>query len=132
MSRRVSQTDMEKVFSMIRAAATLGRPCPTTIEIANHLGLASLTAHRMVKRLEAAGRLRVESGGNWRIVTILATGERTLRSCPAEGHERRKTGETGQRLQRPCLRCGSTFHSEGAHNRLCSPCRDFAAASAYA
>ena len=25
---------------------------------------------------------------------------------------------------RPCLRCGSTFKSEGPHNRMCDPCRD--------
>lgn len=28
------------------------------------------------------------------------------------------------RKKRPCLCCGETFQSEGAHNRLCSPCKD--------
>jgi hypothetical protein len=27
------------------------------------------------------------------------------------------------RPQRPCLCCGTTFASEGPHNRLCDPCR---------
>ena len=27
---------------------------------------------------------------------------------------------------RACLRCGNTFASEGAHNRLCNPCRYYA------
>ena len=26
--------------------------------------------------------------------------------------------------QRECLRCGARFHSEGAHNRVCGPCKD--------
>lgn len=28
-----------------------------------------------------------------------------------------------KRGPRPCLRCGTTFHSEGIHNRMCSNCR---------
>ena len=31
---------------------------------------------------------------------------------------------------RPCMRCGRSFQSEGAHNRLCDPCRDGAAGMA--
>lgn len=29
--------------------------------------------------------------------------------------------------RRPCLRCGATFTSEGAHNRLCNSCQQYAA-----
>ena len=28
------------------------------------------------------------------------------------------------RKTRPCLCCGATFESEGAHNRLCERCRE--------
>ncbi|AUC54272.1 hypothetical protein CDO87_14280 [Sagittula sp. P11] len=27
------------------------------------------------------------------------------------------------RKQRPCITCGTLFWSEGAHNRMCDPCR---------
>ena len=37
-----------------------------------------------------------------------------------EGMRKPKAGET---TRRPCLRCGEPFPSEGAHNRLCEPCR---------
>jgi hypothetical protein len=36
---------------------------------------------------------------------------------------RRKTGMK----QRLCLRCDHEFLSEGPHNRLCQPCREFLA-----
>lgn len=38
--------------------------------------------------------------------------------------ERRKRWAALRR--RPCLCCGRAFDSEGAHNRLCDPCRDAA------
>lgn len=33
--------------------------------------------------------------------------------------------------RRPCLCCGSVFLSEGAHNRMCDPCRRRAASGDY-
>jgi hypothetical protein len=38
-----------------------------------------------------------------------------------KGIEKRLRRATAPR--RPCLCCGQAFPSEGAHNRLCDPCR---------
>lgn len=38
---------------------------------------------------------------------------------PAEPHDTRAAAEPGKRK---CLRCNKSFHSEGAHNRLCGNC----------
>lgn len=34
--------------------------------------------------------------------------------------------EPVKRRERPCLRCRKPFPSEGAHNRLCNPCKGYA------
>ena len=47
---------------------------------------------------------------------------------PARRDERRRIiiGSTANRTERACLNCGRAFRSQGAHHRLCTPCRDLA------
>ena len=37
------------------------------------------------------------------------------------------TGSMTTRKRRLCLRCDREFLSDGSHNRLCQPCREFLA-----
>ena len=41
----------------------------------------------------------------------------------AAGQRNRMLKRSAGKQQRPCLCCGDKFLSEGAHNRLCDPCR---------
>jgi len=55
-----------------------------------------------------------------KIVWGPGSGDLAHRKCDdlQQAHENRaKIGE------RPCMCCGSVFHSEGIHNRLCNLCR---------
>lgn len=36
----------------------------------------------------------------------------------------READRAAKRGNRPCLRCGHEFKSEGIHNRMCGPCRN--------
>lgn len=38
-----------------------------------------------------------------------------------------KLAARDQRQPRPCMTCGTSFMSDGAHNRMCNPCRKHAA-----
>lgn len=66
-------------------------------------------------------------------VVLNAEGERVSPFCANElaaERERKRLQEAFdkrvKRGMRPCLRCGSTFHSEGIHNRLCGGCKSHA------
>lgn len=46
----------------------------------------------------------------------------------AQEHFFRRVDENGVRIPRiACLMCGKKFESEGAHNRICKPCKAGAA-----
>lgn len=69
-----------------------------------------------------------EPGVGWFIIS--PTGERTARSfanrnaaLSARGHANRQAMAEQRCKERACLTCGKHFQSEGAHNRMCGPCR---------
>jgi hypothetical protein len=39
--------------------------------------------------------------------------------------ERKYVAHPSQKRNRACLRCDRPFPSEGPHNRLCQPCREY-------
>lgn len=66
------------VLRMLEQAATAGLACPDNRTLANAIGANSIsTAARVVNTLEDAGLIDVERTSNTRVVTIVATGERT-------------------------------------------------------
>lgn len=64
------------------------------------------------------------------LVMMANTGEIDVERCTCVDGHRRRYGLTAEqlaqlpkRVDRPCLCCGETFSSEGAHNRMCAACR---------
>lgn len=79
-------------------------------------------------RIEMAERLgRSESGVFWRIRRLLGTG---VAVAPANPNAARPKGaaiarQLGKKSTwRNCMCCRKRFLSEGAHNRLCTSCRN--------
>lgn len=67
------------VLRKIARAAREGKPCPTNIELSNDLQSgSSSTGGDVVRALEAKGLIEVTRGHNWRIVTVIETGHRTV------------------------------------------------------
>lgn len=65
-------------LDILKRAAAAGATCPTNGDIADMLGLSSTaTASGLVALLETAGHIKVERGRTSRVVTIVATGQRT-------------------------------------------------------
>ncbi|GMM61688.1 helix-turn-helix domain-containing protein [Novosphingobium pituita] len=68
-------------YRALEEAARNGEPCPSNIDIEMLCGYNSCSMGPvMVKRLERKGLIRVERFQRYRIVEIVATGERTARS----------------------------------------------------
>lgn len=68
-------------YRALEEAARKGEPCPSNIDIEMLCGYNSCSMGPvMVKRLERKGLIRVERFQRYRIVEIVATGERTARS----------------------------------------------------
>lgn len=53
-------------------------------------------------------------------VTGYASREATDHACEIK---QRMADTARKRINRPCLRCGTVFASEGIHNRMCNRCR---------
>ncbi|WP_179505728.1 MULTISPECIES: hypothetical protein [unclassified Sphingomonas] len=69
-------------YRALAEAAQAGLPCPTNIDIEMLCGYNSCSMGPvMVKRLERKGLIRVERYQRFRIVEIVATGERTARAA---------------------------------------------------
>lgn len=68
----------DTVLAMLEEAANAGLPCPTNVEITEALDFSSMsTAPDIIARLERDGQITVERGIRSRVVTIVATGNRT-------------------------------------------------------
>jgi hypothetical protein len=72
-------TDAERnLLALLRATAADGKTCPTNVELAERLGLASPSkCSEMVTALAKAGHIIVERGPNSRVVHIVGTDLRT-------------------------------------------------------
>jgi len=69
-------------YRALAEAAQAGLPCPTNIDIEMLCGYNSCSMGPvMVKRLERKGLIRVERFQRFRIVEVVATGERTARAA---------------------------------------------------
>jgi hypothetical protein len=66
----------QAVFDMLDEAAQRGAPCPTNSELERACGV--VYASSAVQLIEKKGRIYVEREQNMRVVTIIATGARTL------------------------------------------------------
>ena len=72
------------IYKLLVAAAKRGEPCPTNAELAARVGLAgAVAASYRVRRLVAAGKITVDepSPVERRVITIIATGDRTRRAA---------------------------------------------------
>lgn len=75
---QVTGRDAEKVLlGMIADAAAKGAACPSNADMALALGFTPQSVINIMKRLEKAGTIIVRRASQSRIVTIVATGERT-------------------------------------------------------
>ena len=78
------------MFAMIALAAEADEPCPPNRAIAGTLGLSSVGhVPALLNHIQAAGLIRIERGLSSRIVTILASGERTAGE-PGRIHRRHR------------------------------------------
>lgn len=118
------------LLGVIEGAVRAGRPAPTSAELAHAAGMETPQhAFRAMHRMAARGLLRFEGDSGARVIT-LADGRSTAPVVTREAWAARRQREqerearpTNQRKRRPCLRCGQTFLSLGAHNRICGPCK---------
>jgi hypothetical protein len=79
----------DRVFEVLADAAARGAPCPTNKEISDTVGLLTASnASEMVRRLEAAGRIRVNRFSCTRVIEIVATGARTAMPANTRPHWR--------------------------------------------
>jgi hypothetical protein len=77
MAKRLDGSE-QVVFDLLVAAAAASEPCPSNETICRAVGARSLaTGARFVAALEAAGVITVERAHKSRVVTIVATGNRT-------------------------------------------------------
>lgn len=68
----------EQLYAVLVRAAESGQPCPGNTELAGRFGWDSIASPvRRMQKLEKAGRITVERGHHTRVVTIVATGQRT-------------------------------------------------------
>lgn len=82
------------ILDRLTRCAREGRPCPTNAELAVVLGVEGTTgACNALKRLEQSGLIKVERFAVHRIVTIVATGERTA-GKPGKPHWRDRDAAT--------------------------------------
>jgi hypothetical protein len=85
-----SDDAMEAIFDLLRRAAERRRACPSNAALARSAGLSTrYQAAWRVRKLEERRRIAIETiatpDGQWRIVTILATGKSTAaRPLPSE------------------------------------------------
>lgn len=69
-----------RVLAALSEAAEQGAPCPTNEELGVSLGIVCSCVPHVVARLQKAGRIVIERGGNRRRITIVATGKQTAMS----------------------------------------------------
>jgi len=131
------------VFRLLERAANAGKECPSNNDIADALGCASCSCGpRVMNRLEAAGLISVQRGGQSRVVTICATGKRTAgdvgavhwRFRPENKHRRHEQSVSPLRARArleqepeplmlrverdPCPRCGTRADIGCAHHAV--------------
>lgn len=88
------QSADDVVFNAIEHAARVGRRCPTNSELASMMGARSPAAPvAVLARLARAGRIRVISGNNTRVVDIPEMGIGTAGLMPQQ-HWRERRGQT--------------------------------------
>lgn len=66
-----------KIFALIRQAAERGERCPTNRTLGERFGVVDRVVCDALHFLESCGMIRVERGNDTRVVTIVATGQRT-------------------------------------------------------
>jgi hypothetical protein len=67
----------EKVFAILKHAAARGERCPHNALLAERFGCGTSTIDGALKLLQAEGKILVQRGTYHRVVTILATGQKT-------------------------------------------------------
>lgn len=100
------------ILDEIEKAARAGQPCPTNIELSHTLGAASTSAaNNAVSRLQDLGLIKIERGSNWRVITILATGQHTAKPKPSRTNRKTEPTVKGPfpaRVSRDtCFLCGT-------------------------
>lgn len=71
-------TPAGQLFLVLEALAERGQPCPSYRELAEKADLRDLQAARYaLTKLEAEGRIKIETDGHERIIHIVGTGLRT-------------------------------------------------------
>lgn len=80
-----------------------------------------------VEYLPGRGHYVVDPDGNR--VTDFDSQKRMRSICATK---QRAADLAKKRMDRPCLRCGTSFASEGIHNRMCASCRGLASNDAAA
>lgn len=77
------------MMDWLRDLASEPKPCPSNEAIAGRFGFESVsTSARLIAELERAGQITVQRFQTSRVVTIVATGEQTLRPPNAQPHWR--------------------------------------------
>lgn len=73
MRARKALTPMEgRLLGLLERAADAGLPCPTNLELALEIGRDDVAP--LVRALCHKGHIMIESGHQWRIVTLTACG----------------------------------------------------------
>lgn len=81
----MAEARREKVFAMLSEAAASGQPCPTNPEIVEYAGYGHpSSASQAILAMCQRGLIRKYGHGEYRIIEIVSTGERTASRRPAE------------------------------------------------
>jgi DNA-binding FadR family transcriptional regulator len=66
------------IYGVLKQAAARRETCPTNTVLAERFSCGTTVIVNAIAFLEANGMITVDRGGHNRVVTIIATGERTL------------------------------------------------------
>lgn len=77
-SRQHAVDRSAKIYGILKQAAAQRETCPTNGALAERFNCGTTVIVDAFNFLEANGMIKVERGGHNRVVTIFATGERTL------------------------------------------------------
>jgi len=120
MTTPVSDEDLRLVLAILIAAADAGKPITGT-ELSKRIGMARASAFHRRDLLLARGWITVVAG-NYGARRLVPTAEARALDLPPP--PARAEAPPQPRLKsRPCMRCGVSISSEGAHHRHCSACR---------
>ncbi len=85
-----------QALALLEAAAEAGERCPTNLELCCALSVDSLaTPVDLLKRLQRRGLIQIERFQNDRVVTITATGRKTLPPLYPVAHWRDRRRASG-------------------------------------